>query len=150
MTIIEDTRAEQAASLLKEGQQAFAQGRDKDAHTLWRRAAALDPRNEAVWQGLLTVVKTDADRRQCLENILAINPDNIQARRQLKTYTILQGLTQSPDIKEVVPLPPLQDPLAKRLYRAFGDVMWRLVLFVLLVVTLLVVVFFGMNLVGLG
>jgi len=43
-----------------------------------------DESNEEVWLWLSSVVDTDEDREICLENVLAINPDNIVAQRGLE------------------------------------------------------------------
>ena len=44
----------------------------------------LDPYNEQVWLALLEVLDTPEDRRVCLQNILSINPMNVQARRMMR------------------------------------------------------------------
>jgi len=43
-----------------------------------------DENNEEVWLWLSSVVDNDEDREICLENVLAINPDNIVAQRGLE------------------------------------------------------------------
>ncbi|PJF22481.1 MAG: hypothetical protein CUN56_05795 [Phototrophicales bacterium] len=92
------------SELLRAGLVALAAGDKAKAHTLWKQAAALNPKNEAVWLALLEVVNTHDDRRVCLENILAINPNNEAARRQLRVLGLLEG--------EIVqhPLPPRRRP----------------------------------------
>lgn len=62
------------------GQVAHSQGDIKAAHQYWREAAILEPTNEQVWTALMWVIDDDEDRRVCLRNILAINPENQQAR----------------------------------------------------------------------
>jgi ferric-dicitrate binding protein FerR (iron transport regulator) len=71
------------ADLMQAGRVAFAAGKPQMAHDLWREAARVDPYNEQVWLALLDVLDTDQDRKVCLQNILVINPMNVQARRQL-------------------------------------------------------------------
>lgn len=70
-------------ALMKAGRVAFIRGQRRKAHHYWREAATLEPHTEDVWEKLLSVVETDADRRTCLENMLAINPKNDWAARQL-------------------------------------------------------------------
>ena len=53
------------------------------ANQLLKRAALIDPANEQVWMMLLYVVETVEDRRTCLLNIIAINPDNESAKSML-------------------------------------------------------------------
>jgi hypothetical protein len=71
------------ADLMQAGRVAYSAGKRRMAHDLWREAANIDPYNEQVWLALLDVIEADADKRVCLQNILAINPLNVQARRQL-------------------------------------------------------------------
>jgi hypothetical protein len=43
-----------------------------------------DEHNEEVWLWLSSVVETDEEREICLENVLALNPDNVVAQRGLE------------------------------------------------------------------
>lgn len=72
------------ARLMHEGRQALERDDPQQAHDLWKQAALIDPYNEQVWVNLLDVLTDPQDRRVCLENILAINPMNVQARRLLR------------------------------------------------------------------
>jgi ferric-dicitrate binding protein FerR (iron transport regulator) len=74
------------AELMRSGQVAYAAGKRRLAHDLWRRAATLAPYNEQVWLALLQVLDDEDDRRGCLQNIVAINPNNLQAQHQLRAY----------------------------------------------------------------
>jgi hypothetical protein len=69
--------------LMQAGRTAMNAGRPREAHRLWKDAAALDPYNEQVWIALLEVIENDDDKRVCLQNILQINALNVQARREL-------------------------------------------------------------------
>jgi len=73
--------------LMRAGRVALAKGDRQRAHYLWRQAATLDPQNEHIWLSLLNVVENTKDRRTCLQNIVAINPANAQARQQLQVYS---------------------------------------------------------------
>jgi len=60
---------------------------------------------------LLEVVETNDDRRVCLENILAINPNNELAARQLHTFNVItaqrrrsNGLAQPPRKRRFGPI----------------------------------------------
>lgn len=70
--------------LLRQGEQAFMNGDRRLAHERWREAATVDPYNELVWLALLKVLDSEDDRVVCLENIIAINPLNVEARRHLR------------------------------------------------------------------
>ena len=52
----------------------------------WRRAATLNPTNEQVWLALLNVLEKEGDIVVCLQNIIAINPNNKQALRRLRNF----------------------------------------------------------------
>ena len=52
--------------------------------TLVVRDRVANPYEERVWVLLLQVLNQDDDRKVCLENIIAINPLNTDARRQLR------------------------------------------------------------------
>lgn len=78
--------AEQASRLLRLGQLAAQEGDRRLARRLLKHAAMLAPTNEAVWLALLPLLDDEADRRVCLQNILAINPDNQRAHALLADY----------------------------------------------------------------
>jgi hypothetical protein len=77
------------------GRRAYSEGNRQKAHDFWRQAAAIQPHEERLWQALLTVVEDTRDRRVCLENIVAINPRNKDAARQLQTLDVLQGMPRT-------------------------------------------------------
>jgi hypothetical protein len=74
--------------LMKDGRSAYNKGDRKLAHDSWRQAAMIEPYNEQVWLALLDVLTKKEDRQVCLQNILSINPMNIQARRMLRAYEV--------------------------------------------------------------
>ena len=74
------------SELMEAGRAAYNQGNRRKAHDIWREAATLDPYNEQVWLALLDVLENEEDRVVCLQNIIAINPMNIQARRELRAF----------------------------------------------------------------
>lgn len=69
--------------LMRLGQVAHAEGDKRSAYTYWQKAAMLEPDSEQVWTALMWVINDDADRKVCLKNILALNPDNLQAQQML-------------------------------------------------------------------
>jgi hypothetical protein len=84
------------AKLMQAGKQAHAVGNRERAHRVWRRAAMIRPYDEQVWLALLKVVDSVEDKRVCLENIVAINPDNFEARDRL---ALLDDIPEAP-VKE--------------------------------------------------
>lgn len=95
------------AQLMRAGHLAYAAGMPQKAHRIWRRAALLQPHDEQVWLALLNTLENPDDRRVCLQNILILNPNNQQAKRQLQSLLGLDAETQ-PFIpfSEPAPMPP--------------------------------------------
>ncbi|MCU0513200.1 MAG: hypothetical protein MUE40_11580 [Anaerolineae bacterium] len=75
------------ARMMRLGHVSYSQGHYRQAHRYWRRAAMLNPAEEQVWLALLNVLDQEADRQVCLQNILAINPENVRARRELQQFS---------------------------------------------------------------
>jgi len=73
----------QIAELLQRGIAAARAGRTQEAFQALLQVTELDERNEQAWLWLSGVVESFEDRRVCLENALAINPDNAHARAGL-------------------------------------------------------------------
>jgi hypothetical protein len=71
------------ARLMRLGQVAHAQGDSRAAHDYWRQAAMIEPDNEQVWTALMWVLDGEDDKKVCLRNILAINPQNLRAQAML-------------------------------------------------------------------
>jgi hypothetical protein len=69
--------------LLNRGIAALKAGRKAEARGLLAQLVEQEPRHELGWLWLSGAVDTDADRRICLENVLAINPNNEIAKRGL-------------------------------------------------------------------
>jgi tetratricopeptide (TPR) repeat protein len=71
------------ANRLPEAIRAARAGQREQARTLLLQIVEEDENNELAWLWLSGVVETDEDRRVCLENVLALNPNNEVARRGL-------------------------------------------------------------------
>jgi len=78
--------------LLRQGIAALNAGRKAEARSLLMRVVQQDERNEMGWLWLSGAVDTDHDRRICLENALAINPNNGVARRGLESLIAKEGV----------------------------------------------------------
>lgn len=119
--ITERDAANSFARLMRLGTVSHAQGDYKQAHHYWREAAMLQPENEQVWLALLQVLDSDADRRVCLQNILALNPNNQRAQEQLT------ALDQEPEgeaapLPDVTPREDMQQRGVERLLRYLREV----------------------------
>lgn len=65
------------------GIEAARRGDREAARLLLRQVVSADPKNEAGWMWLATVVDNLAERRSCLQNALRLNPNNQRARDAL-------------------------------------------------------------------
>ncbi|HML21237.1 MAG TPA: hypothetical protein PKD09_06300 [Aggregatilinea sp.] len=70
-------------SLLKQATAAYQAGRIDQARTLLLSVIEQDEQSEQAWWWLSAVVETLEDQQICLENVLALNPRNTQARQGL-------------------------------------------------------------------
>jgi hypothetical protein len=92
------TDAPSVAQLLGEGIAACRSGQLEQARALLIQVVQQQPRHELAWLWLSGCVGDDAERRYCLEQVLAINPANTAAQR---------GLAQLPATPSArSPLPP--------------------------------------------
>jgi hypothetical protein len=94
----------QVQQWLRQGIAAAKAGDTERAYELLVRVVDIDEYNEQAWLWLSSVVESDADREVCLENVLAINPEN----RLAKTGLVhLHGRTAAPELtKSPEPEPP--------------------------------------------
>jgi hypothetical protein len=74
-------------AMVREGINAYKSGQKDEARTLLLRATELDQYNEQAWLWLSGLMDTPEDQRTCLENVLAINPDNERANQGLAYLT---------------------------------------------------------------
>ncbi|MBI1876985.1 MAG: hypothetical protein HYR94_01890 [Chloroflexi bacterium] len=70
-------------SMLDDAIQAIRMGDKEEGRRLLEETLETDESNEEVWLWLTAVVDTDEDREVCLENVLALNPNNAIALRNL-------------------------------------------------------------------
>lgn len=90
--------------LLKQGIAAYKAGRKEEARELFYQTLELDRNNEQAWMWLSGAVDTNRERRICLEEVLALNPNNAIAKRGLEH---LQALSEEPLSQE----PPAPEPV---------------------------------------
>lgn len=96
----------EAARLLQEGVAAFRAGRKGEARQLLTRATELDERNEDAWLWLSAVVDTLENQQICLENVLALNPNNTRALKGLEAVTKKLARQQQGQAVKPAPAPP--------------------------------------------
>jgi len=74
-------------AMVREGINAFKAGRKEEAKALLLKATELDQFNEDAWLWLSGLMDSNDDQRTCLENVLAINPNNERAKQGLSFLT---------------------------------------------------------------
>lgn len=82
-------------AMVREGIAAFKASNKEDARTYLMKAVELDPYHEQAWLWLSAAVDTPEDQRTCLENVLAINPENERARSGLQLLSQQVGTPSS-------------------------------------------------------
>lgn len=97
-TSTSDLHIKKSKSLLQQGYIAYNNWEINKARLLWRKAATHDPANEEIWQALFQVTQSDEDRKVCLQNILVLNPNNIEAEQRLR---LLENDTQPAEAQDI-------------------------------------------------
>lgn len=69
---------------LEEAIEQIRMGNREGGRLILEKVLEEDENNEEVWLWLSSVVDTDEDREICLENVLALNPNNIVAQKGLE------------------------------------------------------------------
>jgi len=94
--------------LLRDGITAARAGQKEQARELLLRVIEQDERNEPAWLWLSGIVDDPEERRICLENVLAINPNSAAAQAGLRFLTSGDQPTSPP--RSYAPQPSIQAP----------------------------------------
>jgi hypothetical protein len=89
---VEGVEAVDVEQLLGQSIATLNAGRKAEARNLLMQVVEQDERNEMAWLWLSGAVDTDENRRICLENVLAINPNNGVASRGLESLIAKEGV----------------------------------------------------------
>lgn len=100
---------------LQEGIVAAKAGERAQARELLQRVVEADERNARAWLWLSGVVTTLEDREVCLENVLALEPDNARARQGLEW--VREQMAATPQIEPESPLPRVSGDEVRELER---------------------------------
>lgn len=100
-----------AEALFKRGETLARQGKRREAYQCFYQAVEVYPQHEAAWIWRAGVCETPAEMVQCLQQALAINPSNKQARDGL-TWAQLR-LQESP-VQPAEPSRPAPTPVQER------------------------------------
>lgn len=99
--------------LMRLGHVSKAQGDTRQAHQYWRDAATLQPERVEVWKALLEILDDVEDQRVCMQNILALEPENRAVRQQLADLNERQP--ESPSFLNAERTLPAKQPLVRPL-----------------------------------
>lgn len=113
---------ETASALTDKGIEALRSGDRERAHTLLNRAVQIDPQCERAWLWLSGTVNSPRQRRECLERVLSINPNNDAARRglaQLPATTSVRVIGDEP--RSVAPAVEAPRPAAGTAHALFDE-----------------------------
>jgi hypothetical protein len=97
----------QVMQWLRQGIAAAKAGDAERARELLLQVVDADENNEQAWLWLSSVVDNDADREVCLENVLAINPDNNLAKAGLAHLRSRKAPPPAPPEPQPAPPPPV-------------------------------------------
>ena len=115
------------SDLFTAGVQALRRGDRTTAADLLRQAVAENPAHEQAWLWLSGAVATADERRHCLQQALALNPQNEAVRRSLQE---LEQAQPAPKKRRPSPPPPpaptTPPPLEYAAYSEFDDVWSRI------------------------
>ena len=73
-----------AKDLIAQGITLARRGQNEKARELFNLALVTDPRSENAWLWLSTVAVDEAEKEDCLRQVLAINPRNVNASNELQ------------------------------------------------------------------
>lgn len=103
--------------LLQQGIAAARAGRRDEARTLLMQLVEVDERNEQAWLWLAGVITDPHDMRICLDNVLDLNPDNVQAQQGLAWINERYGAPPAPqddglaEAQVIATSPPAAQPM---------------------------------------
>jgi Tol biopolymer transport system component len=94
-------------ALLHTGIQAARAGNKQVAQRIFEQVLEADDRNELAWMWMASVVDTAGERRICLENALALNPQNERARQAMER--LRRRKPKAPPSRKPIPSPEKAD-----------------------------------------
>ena len=91
--------------LVWQGINAIKKGDKATARRALSEALTQNPRNETAWLWLFYAVDDIAQKRECLQRALKINPSNQQTRQQLEAIDALERPVSAPQRVQQTPIP---------------------------------------------
>jgi tetratricopeptide (TPR) repeat protein len=113
--------SEEISTWLDQGLAAAASGDRVFARQQLQRVIEADDHNLQAWQALSEIAATLEDREVCLENVLALNSNNSQAREQLDLVRAQIADVSEAEVKEVFSPMGLSASLSQPIRIDFAD-----------------------------
>ena len=123
---------------------AIKAGDKKTGQQLIAQVIKADPKNEAAWLWMASTLDDPQEKKECLQKVLQINPDNEMAKKALAAFERPGEPAELPRLQDIAPKPAQEAAPSTDLV---GTRMWRLSLFVLGGVAVLLVLCIGAMLV---
>ncbi len=92
--------ADPVAELVRQGEQLLASMEKARAYQIFVHATEISPRNEGAWMGRARAADDIDEALTCLEQVIAINPGNNQAREARTFYRVRklrEGMRKTPE-----------------------------------------------------
>lgn len=100
---------EDIQNLLKSGIEAARGGNRAVARRIFEQVIRQDAQNELAWMWLATVLENPAERRQALEKVLSLNPNNQRARQALDKLQTVTDTGRTAGVKPAPTTPPIPE-----------------------------------------
>ena len=110
---------------LRQAIAAAKAGRKAEARRLLETVLDADERNEQAWLWMSGVVDSDEERIICLQNVLAVNPQNQAARKGLAAFGVTPEIDQPSSYlvtEQASAESPVAPPMASTTQSMDGDV----------------------------
>ncbi len=123
---------------------AIKAGDKKTGQQLLAQVINADPQNEAAWLWMASALDDPQEKKECLQKVLQINPDNEMAKKALAAFERPREPAELPRLEDMAPKPAQEAAPSTHLA---GSRLWRLSLVALGGVAVLLVLCIGAMLV---
>ncbi len=90
---------------LKQAIAAIKAGDNETGHQLLMKVIKADPANEAAWLWMASTLDDPQEKKECLQKVLQINPDNEMAKKALAAFERPREPAELPRLQDIAPKP---------------------------------------------
>ena len=116
------------APTLEDALNAIRNGNKTGAASMLATVVTSDPHNECAWLALASVLDDHDKKRQCLCRVLAINPNNSEAKVELSRLDVPPAAPAVASPPAAAPPSPASDTRGKRKRRLSKEAFWLVVI----------------------